>query len=116
VLAVGTGTLLLRRGPQPAVPFRSGETVVLVAPTAGPPAGDTVRFVWRAVPTAVRYRVDVLSATGDSVLALIAPDTVALAPAGSLHPGGTYVWTVVAVFADGSQAVSEPGRFTVVQR
>lgn len=117
VVALGAGTLWLRRPGGGDASFRAGgDAVTLVAPTDSVAPDAAVVFTWRSVPQAVMYRVELLSAGGDSLLATESRDTVATLPAGRLAAGASYLWSVHAVFADGSHTTSPPSRFRVVQR
>lgn len=106
VLLVLGGVLWLRRADEPGV-LRGAETAVrLVEPRGELPAGAAPRLVWRAVPGAVGYRIEVLDEAGEPVAALATGspgDTVAPLPAGALRPGGRYQWWVRARLADGSE-------------
>jgi hypothetical protein len=115
LLVVGgsLATLVVRRTGETA--FRGGTPdIVLVSPGESVPAGEAVGFVWRGVGGAVRYEMELLAATGDSIYATATVDTALTLPhTVSLAAGREYVWSVRAVLRDGRQAGSVPRRFRV---
>jgi hypothetical protein len=108
VLAVA-GVGLLGRAGRDAKDVARGEAgaVTLLAPVdaAGPRAPIT--FAWRPVPGATRYELEVLDAAGAVALGATTVDTVVVARAGRLAPGGAYRWWVRARDAAGAQRASE---------
>lgn len=80
------------------------EGVALVAPAAGSSVEATPRFVWRAVPGAARYHLEIVDADGAVVLTADATDTTYTPPRpGVLLPGRQYSWWVSAIDAGGAQ-------------
>lgn len=117
LLAVG---LLARQygGDRPE-PFRGGDAVALVAPATELAQGSGApRFVWHAVPGAVRYEFELVDDRGELVhgATTAAGDTVVALPDGvALQPGTEYRWLVRAVTAAGAQSTS-PARPLVLLR
>jgi hypothetical protein len=98
LLAVGLGRLALRSSDETT---RSGPgsavRVELVSPGVELPAGTPVAFAWRPVEGASRYRLEVLTESGDLAVAAETHDTaIASAAAGRLAPGH-YRWWVIAM-------------------
>lgn len=117
MIAVGVGVFLSTRPDVVEPAFRAGGAVVtLVAPVDSVNAGVMPSLVWRAVPGAVVYRVELLGAAGDSVYAATTRDTAVMLSGAAVVAGGEYLWSVRAEYPDGTQAVSEAARFRVVQR
>jgi hypothetical protein len=115
LLVVGgsLAVLVLRRTGETAL--RGGtRDIVLVSPEGSVPAGEAVTLVWRGAGGGVRYEVELLSATGDSIYATATTDTALTLPGSvALAAGGEYVWSVRAVLPDGRQAGAVPRRFRV---
>jgi hypothetical protein len=116
VLTLGTTLWIRRAGRDDAPTFRGGDAVTLVAPLDSVTAGAPVAFTWHSVPQALGYRLEVLTAAGDSVRVSGSRDTTFTLPGEALTAGRDYVWSVSALFADGRQTASAPSRFRVVQR
>lgn len=80
-----------------------GDRVTLVGPTGIRPADQSRRLVWRSVPRAVRYDVEVLDSAGAPAFATSTADTLADLPPGALRPNVEYRWLVTAVLPDGGR-------------
>jgi hypothetical protein len=98
LVAVGLGRLALRA---PDDTTRSGPgssaRVELLAPGVEAPAGAPVAFAWRPVEGASRYRLEVLTESGDLAIEAETHDTgLTSAAVGRLAPGG-YQWWVIAM-------------------
>lgn len=99
LLAVAIGTMTLGRGADDLV--RSGEeagrSVALVAPGEAVGAGAPVQFAWHPVAGASRYRVELLTVSGDVAVEAETPDTtITLSAVQRLAPG-SYRWWVLAM-------------------
>jgi hypothetical protein len=94
LVAVGVG-LKVRSGNRTEDATR-GTThgVVLLAPPTEMAPGRAIRFVWRSVAGAQRYRMELLDRTGTAVYSQVTADTALSLPANRLRPGGTYKWWV----------------------
>ena len=110
VVALGVGAVwmssrfggpeALRQGPRAIELVSPSESVAGVAPT----------FVWRSVPAARRYRLQVLTAEGDVVIDESLADTTFTPPgAGELEAGIDYRWWVTANLPGGVE-VRAPAR------
>ena len=94
--------------------LRGGEGPVLISPPDSVLAYTNHILIWRRVPQAVRYQVEVLSASGESAFAMPTTDTTLILPAMvSLVRGQEYVWSVRAVLSNGTQAASAPRHFRI---
>ena len=108
LLAVGFGVWQrVGRHDGPEVERGAPDAVTLVAPAADAAASVPVSFVWRAVPGARRYELEVLDAGGTPVYALTTADTVVTLPdVRRLAPGAEYRWWVRVSDDAGSQRAS----------
>jgi len=80
---------------------------VLVAPASGAPLGaDGVAFVWRRVPHAFAYVLEVDAADGTLLLTASTADTTRVVARGGLRPGELR-WSVRARLDDGTERASE---------
>lgn len=87
---------------------------LLVAPGTDAAVAGPILFVWRAVPGARRYRVEVLSDAGTLVTSIETNDTTARYPAVRAAGGdSTYRWVVVALLPEGGEVASRPRRITI---
>ena len=115
LLAVGLG--VWQRAPRhdgPDVERGASDSVTLLAPAADTAASAPVTFVWRSVPGARRYELEVLDAGGTPVYGLTTSDTVVtLADARRLAPGAEYRWWVRVSNDAGSQRASPMRRLRV---
>jgi hypothetical protein len=98
LVAVGLGRLVLRNDDDTV---RSGPgsaaRVELVAPGAEVTAGAPVAFTWHPVPGAARYRLEVLTDTGDLAIEAETHDTTLLSGAAARLLPGSYQWWVIAL-------------------
>jgi len=112
VLALlGGRALLTRVGVQPTV---RGEApaVTLVSPSGS--VGTAAALVWRAVPDAARYEVEVLGPEAELVQSATVRDSV-VRLGGGLQPGVEYRWRVTAVRRDGTRVESPLVPFTLTR-
>ena len=107
VATVG-GTWLATRD-RPDV-MRGADALELVAPDESPAPSDTLRFVWRAVPGAVRYDLEILDAAGAVAHSARAADTAYAVAAASLPRGADLQWMVRAERGDGTEVLSPARR------
>ncbi len=110
---LGGRTLLTRNGEEPVV---RGEAprVTLVSPSGAVGAGSAAALVWRAVPNAARYEVEVLGPEAELVQSATVRDTV-VPLGGGLEPGVEYRWRVTAVRGDGTRVESPLLPFTLTR-
>jgi hypothetical protein len=87
----------------------AAQLIDLVEPPRGALTTVAPELMWRAVPGAGSYRVEVLDGTGAVIARRDTPDTVLAAP--SLRPGRTYRWWV-RTMANGLPWHSVFGEFT----
>ncbi|HEU4563446.1 MAG TPA: hypothetical protein VFS05_02310 [Gemmatimonadaceae bacterium] len=108
-LAVGIG-VVRERGTVPDTDVVRGgaeDGVTLVAPGEEVGTGREVIFVWRAVPGASRYELELLAPGGAVLSAITTGDTVAALPATArLARGAEYRWWVRARLPGGDQLAS----------
>jgi hypothetical protein len=76
----------------------------LLAPAEDMKATNPVTLVWSALPSARRYEVEILRATGEVVFERATSDTVLAVPDHTLSAGEDYRWWVVAVLREGTRA------------
>ena len=88
-------------------------TIGIIGPESGAvvEAGEVV-LRWEPLEPDARYLVTVTTADGDSVWALMTPDSAAAIPV-ALEPGGEYLWYVDALLPGGEAAASEIHHFQV---
>lgn len=119
LLAAGIGAGLWSRAG--GVPGEAGPdvlrgeaaAVVGVSPVGAVAPGTRPTFVWRPVPGATGYVVEVLDGAGDAVWTGRTTDTLAvLADSARLAPGD-YAWWVRAELPNEEERRSDPRRFTV---
>jgi hypothetical protein len=96
LLAVGLGRLVLKPAEDTV---RSGDTgrVELIAPGAEVPAGSPVSFAWRPVEGASRYRLEVLTPSGDLAIEAETHDTALTSDSAARLAPGSYQWWVIAL-------------------
>lgn len=88
--------------------------VTLVGPPTAVGRGDSLHLVWRAVPNAASYRVDLLQPTGGLIASVVASDTSAAVSLAQLASTLTeFDYLVVASRGDGNQLRSSLHRVTV---
>jgi hypothetical protein len=116
VLAIGLGparrlwqgeTAQLARGPAP---------LTLVAPIPGAVAEIPVTFVWRPVPQARDYTVEVLTLAGSLSFTGRTSDTVLVASSGDTLVPGQYQWWVRARTANDVELRSQMRHFRIRAR
>lgn len=112
--AVAVWQIALRSPSAPDVMRGALGSVVLIAPRGELTSGEGARFVWRAVPGAIRYELELLDGQGESRLAVATRDTVvALPDTVALVAGVPYRWWVRAVATDGAVRRSVAERFRI---
>lgn len=96
LLAVGLGRLVLKPAEDTV---RSGDRgrVELIAPGAEVPAGSPVSFAWRPVEGASRYRLEVLTPSGDLAIEAETHDTALTSDSAARLAPGSYQWWVIAL-------------------
>jgi hypothetical protein len=115
LLLVAVGVLSRRtRGPDQTRATPVDGAPLLVQPVADARVAVPVHFVWRAVPGARAYRVEVLTDAGILIKSIDTPDTTA-GFGGGQRAGGdsTYRWVVVALLPEGGEVSSRPRRLTI---
>jgi hypothetical protein len=93
LLAVGIG-LGIRRTEAPDVSRGAAQALVLVAPLTEADPGRPVTFVWKAVPGALRYRLEVLDRNEAVAFSGETAETTLVMPEGRLQRGAEYRWWV----------------------
>lgn len=94
----------------------NGANVTLLAPAEGARVTVPPRLIWRAVPEAVGYRVEVLNPAGAVMATGLGPDTTLQLPAGALAPADSaYRWRVVAELRTGGSISSGVRRVWVTR-
>jgi hypothetical protein len=114
VLAVVGGRALLTRGGVEPVVRGDAPAVMLVAPSGAVRTGSAATLVWRAVPDALRYEVEVLGPEAELVQSATVRDTV-VPLGGGLESGVEYRWRVTAVRRDGTRLESPLLPFTLTR-
>jgi len=124
--AAGIGALILLRPPEAPSPLpldappivqrsrpetRSSIEILEPTPGATVEAGDVV-LRWAPIEAEARYLVTVTTSDGDSVWALLTPDSAAAIPV-PLDPGREYLWYVDALLPGGNTASSGVHDFQV---
>ena len=110
------GIMLWRFRPTSDVMRGASGAIELASPVE--PVSDTlpVLFVWRRVPAALSYEIELVNDAGDLVFQRALTDTtVALPRDVALKPGATYLWRVIARTSAGSSS-SESRRLEVRAR
>ena len=99
LLAIGIGRLV--PGSRDDGLTRGGtDALVLMQPPTDAAAGDSLMFLWNAVPRARRYSVEVLDTGGSVVAAAETTDTSVTPGTAAALPPGNYTWWVRATTAD----------------
>lgn len=114
-LTLEPGRRLWQRGD--GGPMRgAGDAVTVVAPANDAALGaDPATFVWRAVPGARRYTLELLTPDGAVAASRETTDTtVTLAAQPALAPG-EYRWWLLAVVDDGTERRSEMRRLRIAR-
>lgn len=115
LLAVGLGNFALAPESEDDVVRSSPDagTVDLLVPAAAAKAGGPLLFSWRPVPSATRYRLEVLNASGELALETETTDTlVAPAAARQLAPGEYQWWVSASTSAAPRRSELRPLRLT----
>jgi hypothetical protein len=100
LIAVGIGRQVLRSGEDDATRGGGGSSVVLLQPGPEMPTGQPLTFVWRPVPGATRYQLELLDAGGGVAASAATADTSASPEAVRTLPPGEYRWWVRATTSD----------------
>ena len=100
LLAVGIGRSVLQSRDDTVRGDASASAVTLVQPGPEAAAGDSLSFVWRPVPGARRYELELLDAGGAVAALATTSDTAAALPAARTLPPGNYRWWVRATTSD----------------
>ena len=106
LLLVGGVTLWRTAGLRDDVLRGGDDRVTLVAPIGTVPAAAAERLVWRAVPGATSFEIEVIDGGGAVVFGAGTPDTTATVPSGTLRLGVEYRWRVTAVLTNGTRRPS----------
>jgi hypothetical protein len=93
LLAVGIGLAVRNRAQLSDTP-RGGTGIVLLAPPTEVAPGKPITFVWRPIPGARSYRVEILDGKDATLFAGQTADTTLLWSGEQLRPGSTYRWWV----------------------
>jgi hypothetical protein len=96
LVAVGLSRVALKPS-EDTVRSDDATRVELVAPGAEVPAGTPVSFAWRPVEGASRYRLEVLSESGDLAIEAETRDTMLTSDSAASLAPGTYQWWVIAL-------------------
>lgn len=90
-------------------------SIAILEPESGAvvEAGEVV-LRWAPIEPDARYLVTVTTSDGDSVWALMTPDSAAAIPV-ALDPGGEYLWYVDALLPNGETATSGIHHFRIPQ-
>ncbi len=110
VLVVVGGRALLTGGGVEPVVRGEAPAVTLISPSGS--VGTAAALVWRAIPDAARYEVEVLGPEAELVQSATVRDTV-VPLGGGLEPGVEYRWRVTAVRRDGTRVESPLLPFTL---
>ncbi|MEP6692442.1 MAG: hypothetical protein ABJD07_14880 [Gemmatimonadaceae bacterium] len=94
---------------RPSAPVAAQLPVDIVAPENGARVSRPVSLTWHAVPSAMRYRVEILDHGNWSAYAVTTEDTTVTIPASRrLRPRVAYRWWVQATMPDGTHQRSAP--------
>ena len=115
VLALGLGIVWRESRPGNGGVMRGEAAVTLIAPaTEVRSSASGVPFVWRPVPGAVRYELELLDTAGGVTFSATTRDTtITLADGRRLAPDAEYRWWVRAIDAAGAQRSSAMRRLRV---
>ena len=99
-------------------PLRGGDQgVPLLRPSGDVAAAGPLVLMWRALPHATRYEVEVVDARGRVLFSASTRDTTAPVPnRAGVVPGTDYYWWVQALLDDGTEPQSRAQHFRVRQR
>ncbi len=86
----------------------------LLSPGPGQPGSGSVNFLWRSVPGAFEYHLEILDPQGEPLFDGVTPDTTFLLDLGD-HPRvrGDVAWWVRARLRDGTERASETRRLAL---
>ena len=102
LIALTTVTSKQLMRPAPEVMRGGGGELVLVSPEDGAALGGNQRFVWRSVPDAESYVLEIASEEGELAFRAAGVDTVMTVP-DTVSGAGPWRWWVTAALADGSE-------------
>jgi hypothetical protein len=94
LLAVGIGLAVRERAGSEDIPRGGAHQLDLLTPPSEVAPGQPITFSWRTVPSAQRYQLEVLDATGAAIFSEFTPDTSLIWSADRLRPGASYRWWV----------------------
>lgn len=115
LLAVAGTALFMAVRPDGSGVVRGGNDVETVAPAGDVSASEARTLLWRRQGNAERYRVELLTSSGDSVHAAETVDTTLTLPASVTLDAPGYLWTVSAIRAGAPYATSAPRRFRIIR-
>ncbi len=117
VVAAGGAALVLARRGGDTAPLRGGtrgDGISAIAPAGEVPIERARTMVWHGTRGASTYLVEVVTLSGDSIVAAATGDTVLSLPSSvTLEAGREYLWTVRVRLRDGSQLTAPPLRFRI---
>jgi hypothetical protein len=91
-----------------------GDAITLASPAGAVARDQATRFVWRALPGAAQYEVEVIAAAGDLVFATTTADTtIDLAGRVQLAAATEYRWRVTTALPDGRRLSSVAQGFRI---
>jgi hypothetical protein len=100
LIAVGVGRMVIGSREDDLTRGTDRGAFALLRPGTEAAAGDTLTFVWNAVPSARGYALEVLDAGGGVVASAQTTDTTATPGATATLPPGNYQWWVRATTLD----------------
>jgi hypothetical protein len=112
VVILGAGFLWRGSRGAPGDVMRGGDVIELVSPRSTTRPSPPVQLVWRALPGAKAYLVEIVADDGRAVLTRVTTDTTLLADAG-LEFDHAYIWRIAAATGSRDSAHSAPARFRV---
>ncbi|HJU73362.1 MAG TPA: hypothetical protein VJ717_06435 [Gemmatimonadaceae bacterium] len=111
LLVVALGYWQLRPSGEDPNLRAGGEEITLLAPQRS--VSGVQRLVWRPVPNATLYTVELRQDDGTLVLQESTSDTSLILPERVVLPRRDFYWTVAARLADGSDVRATPRRFRI---
>ena len=112
VVILGAGILWRSSRSEPDRVMRGGDVIQLVSPVSASRPSLPVTLIWRALPGAGAYRVEIVADDGRLVRTRVTPDTSLLVDAG-LEIDQAYIWRIAAATGSRDSAHSAPLRFRV---
>jgi hypothetical protein len=100
LIAAGIGRMVMGSGDDDLTRGSETGAVALLRPGTEAVAGDSLTFVWSAVPSARGYALEILDAGGAVVASAQTTDTTAAPGATAALPPGNYQWWVRATTLD----------------